>query len=166
MSATEPEVVIRRATQADWPRIWPIFSAVIARGDTYPLLPDMLEREAHDYWMGWLSTYVAAVGDEIVGTYALKANQAGLGAHVANAGYMVRPGYFGRGIGTALGEHSLSEARAAGFRAMQFNAVVSTNIRAIALWQRLGFEIVGTVPQAFRHLQLGYVDIHIMHRFL
>jgi GNAT superfamily N-acetyltransferase len=113
-----------------------------------------------------LSVYVAENDGEIVGTYTLKANQRGLGSHVANAGFMVRPGLDGRGIGFQLGEHSLVQARAAGFQAMQFNAVVSTNHRAIALWQRLGFAIVGTVPKAFRHRQLGLVDLHIMHRFL
>jgi len=167
MTASYPTLVIRRATRADWPAIWPVVAAVIARGDTYALAPETPEPEAREYWMGTgLTTYVAEAAGEVVGTYALRANQPGLGAHVANAGYMVRPGAFGRGIGAALGEHSLAEARAAGFRAMQFNAVVSTNTRAVALWQRLGFAVVGTVPQAFQHRDLGYVDVHIMHRFL
>ncbi len=103
---------------------------------------------------------------EIVGTDTLKANHRGLGSHVANAGYMVRPGLDGRGISSQLAQRSLAEARAAEFQSMQFNAVVSTNHRAIALWQRLGFSVVGTVPKAFRHLELGLVDLHIMHRFL
>lgn len=164
---TGPALVIRRATDADWPAIWPIVAAVLAGGDTYMLAPDTPEAEAREYWMGpGLATYVAEAGGEVVGTYVLRANQRGLGAHVANAGYMVRPGRDGRGLGAALCEHSLAEARAAGFRAMQFNAVVGTNARAVALWQRLGFAIVGTVPQAFRHRELGYVDIHVMHRFL
>ena len=102
----------------------------------------------------------------IVGTYVIRPNQPGLGAHVANAGYMVRPDAFGRGTGSALGTHSLEEARAAGYRAMQFNAVVSTNTRAVALWERLGFRIIGTVPEGFRHAKLGFVDLHIMHRML
>jgi GNAT superfamily N-acetyltransferase len=151
----------------DWPSVWSIISQVAAAGHTYVLEPDISESAAKEYWMGpGLSAYVAEDAGEIVGTYTLKANHRGLGSHVANVGYMVRPGLDGRGVGFQLAEHSLAEARAAGFQAMQFNAVVSTNHRAIALWQRLGFSIVGTVPKAFRHLQLGLVDLHIMHRFL
>jgi ribosomal protein S18 acetylase RimI-like enzyme len=158
---------IRRATPADWPALWPIVAATAAGGDTYTLDPAISESAARDYWMGdGVATYVAERGGEVVGTYALRANQRGPGSHVANAGYMVRPGAFGHGVGTQLATHSLDEARAAGFEAMQFNAVVSTNVRAVALWQRLGFAIVGTVPRAFRHRTLGDVDIHIMHRFL
>lgn len=167
MAGADSPLVIRRAIDADWPALWPIVSAVLAGGDTYPLPRDTSETEAREFWMGpGLTAYVAEFGGEAVGTYALKANQPGRGAHVANAGYMVRPECFGRGVGTALGEHSMAAARAAGYRAMQFNSVVSTNERAVALWQRLGFAIVGTVPEAFRHPTLGYVDIHVMHRFL
>jgi L-amino acid N-acyltransferase YncA len=158
---------IRRAAEADWPSVWSIIAEVAAAGDTYMLETDISEAAAKAYWMGpGLSAYVAEDAGEIVGTYTLKANHRGRGSHVANAGYMVRPGLDGRGIGGQLAEHSLAEARAAGFHAMQFNAVVSTNHRAIALWQRLGFRIVGTVPEAFRHRQLELVDLHIMHRFL
>lgn len=142
-------------------------SAVIAGGDTYMLAPETSEVEAREYWMGReVAVYVAIIDAEIVGTYALRTNFKGLGAHVANAGYMVKPGAFGRGLGASMCEHSLSEARAAGYLAMQFNAVVSTNTRAVALWQRMGFHIVGTVPKAFNHRALGLVDIHVMHRFL
>ncbi|MEP6781508.1 MAG: GNAT family N-acetyltransferase [Gemmatimonadaceae bacterium] len=158
---------IRLATETDWPNIWPILRAVIAGGDTYMLAPDCSEAEAREYWMGIpIQTYIAEMDGAVVGTYTLRANQRGLGSHVANAGYMVRPGTFGKGIGAALCEHSLEMARAQGFLAMQFNAVVSTNTRAVALWQRMGFAIVGTIPKAFRHATLGYVDIHSMHRFL
>lgn len=160
-------LVIRRATPLDWPAIWTIFSAVIAGGDTYMLSPETPEDEAREYWMGSQATvYVAFFDDDMVGTYAIRTNFKGLGSHVANAGYMVRPGAFGRGLGAALCEHSLNEARLAGYRAMQFNAVVSTNVRAVALWQRMGFQIVGTVPKAFNHRALGLVDIHVMHRML
>jgi L-amino acid N-acyltransferase YncA len=160
-------LVLRRATDADWPAIWSIFRAVIATGDTYPYDPDMAEADARRTWIGpGLATYVAERGGDIVGTYVLKPNQAALGAHVANAGYMVRPGTFGRGIGTKMGEHSLEEARAAGYRGMQFNAVVSTNERAVALWRRLGFQVIGTVPEGFRHPERGYVDLLIMYRRL
>ena len=163
----EAPLAIRRATGADWPAIWPIFAAVVAGGDTYAYAPDTPEPEARRIWLeSGAAAYVAVRGGEVVGTYVLKPNQPALGAHVANAGYMVRPGAFGGGVGTAMAEHSFAEARAAGYRAMQFNAVVSTNVRAVALWRRLGFTIVGTVPEGFRHRELGYVDLHIMHRFL
>ncbi|WP_345787955.1 GNAT family N-acetyltransferase [Gemmatimonas sp.] len=160
-------MTIRRATDADWPALWSIIRAVVATGDTYTLEPNVPEQSARDYWTGaGLSTYVAEQNGEIVGTYAIRANQRGLGSHVANAGYMVRSGRSGHGIGFQLGEHSLAVARAAGFEAMQFNAVVSTNTRAVALWQRLGFAIVGTIPKAFRHQQRGLVDLYVMHRML
>jgi L-amino acid N-acyltransferase YncA len=160
-------LTIRRATDADWAAIWPIFRAVVAAGDTYTYASDTPEPEARRLWTGpGAATYVALSGDDVLGTYVVKANQPGNGAHVANAGYMVRPDAFGRGVGAAMCEHSLVEARAMGFRAMQFNAVVSTNVRAVALWRRMGFAIVGTVPGAFRHAALGDVDLHVMHRFL
>lgn len=160
-------VHVRRATAADWPAIWRIFSAVVGAGDTYTFAPDTSEAEARRLWLGdGFITCVAEREGDVVGTYVVKPNQPGLGAHVANAGYMVRPDAFGGGIGTALCEHSLAEAREAGYRAMQFNAVVSTNTRAVALWERFGFRIVGTVPEGFRHARLGYVDLHIMHRAL
>lgn len=158
---------IRRAVPDDWPAIWRIFSAVVGAGDTYTFAPDMSEAEARRLWMGdGCITCVAEREGDIVGTYLVKPNQPGLGAHVANAGYMVRPDAFGGGIGAALCEHSLAEARAAGYRSMQFNAVVSTNRRAVALWQRFGFRIIGTVPEGFRHTRLGYVDLFIMFREL
>jgi len=112
------------------------------------------------------TTYVALVDGEIVGTYVLKPNQPGLGSHVANAGYMVIPDHSDKGIGRAMCEHSLEDARQVGFLAMQFNFVVSTNERAVALWKKMGFSIVGTCPKTFRHRQLGLVDTYVMHRFL
>ena len=160
-------MIIRRAVDEDWPALWTIIAAVIRTGDTYTLEPQASEAEAHAYWIeAGIGTYVAELNGEIVGTYILRANQRGLGSHVANAGYMVRPELSGRGIGTLLAEHSFATARAAGFEAMQFNAVVSTNTRAVALWQHLGFVIVGTIPRAYRHRSLGYVDLHVMHRLL
>ncbi len=113
-----------------------------------------------------VTTYVACLDYTVVGTYILKPNQPGLGSHVANAGYMVKPGVHGQGVGRAMCEHSLAEAREAGFRAMQFNMVVSTNEAALALWKKLGFTIVGTLPKVFRHKKLGLVDAYVMHRFL
>ena len=105
-------------------------------------------------------------GGRVVGMYKLIANQRDLGSHVANASFMVSPTYAGRGVGRQLGLHCLREAARAGYRAMQFNFVVSTNTAAVALWQKLGFAIVGTLPKAFRHQSLGYVDAYVMHRFL
>ena len=158
---------IRLAAEGDWPALWSIIKPVISTGDTYTLDPDSSEEEARKYWIDdVLETWVAEENGHIVGTYVLRANQRGLGAHVSNVGYMVRPGQAGKGIGSKLGEHSLANARALGFEAMQFNAVVSTNTRAVELWKRLGFTIIGTVPKGFRHLTLGYVDLYIMHRFL
>ena len=161
----DAQLQLRRATDADWPAIWAIFHAVVAAGDTYLYPPDMSESDARLSWLGaGVATYVAERDGEVVGTYVLKPNQLALGAHVANAGYMVRPGAFGGGIGTTMCEHSLVEAHAAGYRAMQFNAVVSTNRRAVDLWKRLGFAIIGTVPGGFRHAEHGYVDLFIMFR--
>lgn len=158
---------IRLAEERDWPALWSIISAVIQTGDTYTLEPDASEAVAKRYWVDdVLETWVAEDQGEIVGTYVLRANQRGLGSHVSNVGYMVRPGSGGRGIGMQMGEHSLANAKAKGFQAMQFNAVVSTNTRAVELWKRLGFTILGTVPKGFRHQRLGLVDLYIMHRFL
>ena len=161
------DLVIRPAGAADFDGIWEIFHSVVGKGDTYVYDPATTKEEARAIWMApALRTYAALLDGQVVGTYILKANQPGLGSHVVNAGYMVHPGHSGKGIGRALCEHSLGEARAAGFLAMQFNAVVSTNETAVALWKKMGFAIVGTVPQAFRHRTRGLVDLHVMHRFL
>ncbi|SDL55275.1 Ribosomal protein S18 acetylase RimI [Catalinimonas alkaloidigena] len=160
-------LTIRRAETADFAAIWPIFYRVVGEGTTYAFAPDTSREEAQCLWMGpGLHTYVALEDERVVGTYFFKANQPGLGAHVANAGYMVDPDGNRRGVGRAMGEHSLQEAKQQGFKALQFNFVVSTNERAVRLWQALGFQIVGTVPQAFQHRTLGLVDVYIMHRFL
>lgn len=161
------DLVIRPAEAADFDGIWEIFHAVVEKGDTYVYDPATTKEEARSIWMApGLRTYAALLDGEVVGTYILKANQPGLGSHVVNAGYMVHPARSGKGIGHALCEHSLDEARKAGFLAMQFNAVVSTNENAVALWKKMGFEIVGTVPKAFRHRTRGLVDLYVMHRFL
>lgn len=158
---------IRRASAADWSSTWRIFHDIVSRGDTYVYDPETTEEDARRIWMNpAVKTYVAEADDRIVGTYILRPNQPGLGAHVANAGYMVATDATGRGIGRAMCEHSIAEARAAGFTAMQFNFVVSTNRRAVALWEQLGFKIVGTLPRVFRHRELGFVDAYVMHRFL
>ena len=163
----EPALSIRSATAADWARIWPLFATVISTGDTYTVHPGSTEEEGRAYWMGRaLAVYIAEEDGMVVGTYCLRVNLPGLSSHIANAGYMVAPSSAGRGIGSRMCEHSMAEARAKGFEAMQFNAVVSTNHRAVALWKRHGFAIIGTVPRAYKHRTLGPVDLYIMHRFL
>jgi L-amino acid N-acyltransferase YncA len=158
---------IRAATEVDRDAVWNIFHEVVAAGDTYALDPQTSREEALAYWFtAGTHTYVAEGGDGVVGTYILKANQVGPGSHVANAAFMVASSARGHGIGRAMGEHCLSEARWLGFRAMQFNFVVSTNTSAIGLWEQLGFKIVGTLPGAFRHPEKGYVDVYVMFRSL
>jgi len=158
---------IRRATEADFVSMWSIFHAVVASGDTYVFAPTTSREDAHVYWLNpGLATFVAELKGSIVGFYKLIPNQRDLGSHVANASFMVSPAAHGKGVGKAMGEHCLIEAKKAGYQALQFNFVVSTNKSAIALWKKLGFAIVGTLPQAFNHQQLGYVDAHVMHRFL
>lgn len=160
-------IEIRKANESDFEAIWQIFRQVVGRGDTYAIDPATTRDEARSIWMsGAVSTYVALLDGEVVGTYILKPNQPGLGSHVANAGYMVEDGAQGKGVGRKMCEHSLAEARRAGFLAMQFNLVVSTNEAAVALWKKMGFSIVGTLPKAFRHRSLGLVDAFVMHRFL
>jgi GNAT superfamily N-acetyltransferase len=164
---TEIPLLIRELASPEFPLIWPVFHAVVAAGDTYAFDPGTPEEEARRIWTSPPArAFVALDGQQVAGTYMLRPAQPGLGNHVANAGYMVTPGARGRGVGRRLCEHSLDVARAAGFTAMQFNFVVSTNEGAVRLWQRCGFRIVGRVPGAFRHRTLGPVDILIMHRFL
>lgn len=166
-SLIQPVLEIRRATEADRDAIWNIFHAVITPGDTYAFDPQMSREEALAYWFRPdTHTYVAEQDRQIVATYILKANQPALGSHVANAAFMVAPRAHGLGVGRKMGDHCLREARRLGFRAMQFNFVVSTNEAAIRLWKQLGFEIVGTLPGAFRHPQKGYVDVYVMFRSL
>ena len=158
---------IRPAREADEDAIWAIFHAVIATGDTYSFDPETPRDEALAYWFrADTHTYVAQQEGRIVGSYILKPNRPGLGSHVANASFMVAPAARGLGVGRRMAEHCLDEARRLGFRAMQFNFVVSTNKPAIRLWQQLGFTIVGTLPGAFRHAQHGFVDAHVMFRTL
>lgn len=158
---------IRRATETDFIAMWPIFHAVVASGSSYVFAPDTNRQGAFEYWFSaGVRTYVAQEAGRIVGMYKLMANQRDLGSHVANASFMVDPDYGGHGVGKAMGLHCLSEARRDGFAAMQFNFVVSTNDAAVALWKKLGFEIVGTLPKAFAHQQLGLVDAYVMYRFL
>ncbi len=139
----------------------------MAPGDTYAFPSDIGREQALAAWIGdGIDTFVAEDASGVVGTYILKPNQAGPGDHVANCAYMVDPGARGRGVGRAMAEHSFAAARERGFRAMQYNFVVSTNVGAVRLWQALGFAIVGTLPGAFRHPEHGDVDAHVMHRWL
>jgi GNAT superfamily N-acetyltransferase len=142
--------------------------AVAVSGDTYEFLPDLTASEAHERWIrpAPAECWVAVEEGAVLGTYKVAANRSGLGDHVANGSYIVSAEAQGRGLGRALGEHSLDRARELGFDAMQYNAVVSTNTRALRLWRSLGFIIVGTIPNGFRHREWGMVDFHIMHRFL
>lgn len=166
--AADTVIAIRPAQEGDWPGIWAVLEPVARDGESYPLDMDLSEADARAYWFAPdKSVFVAVEGDdEIVGSYGLRANSTGPAAHVANAGYIVRPDHRGRGVAHALCQHSLNEARTRGFRAMQFNLVVSTNVRAVHLWQHMGFTIVGTLPGAFKRPSGDYVDAFVMMRSL
>lgn len=156
---------IRPATDTDDDALWAILEPVIRAGETYALARDMSRADALAYWTSPdKQAFVAEADGAAVGTYYLRANQAGGGAHVANCGYITAQGH--KGVAGALCVHSLQLARAQGFRAMQFNLVVSTNARAVALWERMGFSVVGRLPDAFAHPTLGFVDALVMFRAL
>ena len=181
---------IRKATETDKPQIWEIIKAVIATGDTYLFYPDSPKEKMLDWWCGAdKQTYVAVsaptpmrdelknedlfiphVGasfiPQIVGTFFLKANQPDLGSHIANAGYMVEPEAKGKSVGKTMAEFSLTEAKRLGYKAMQFNFVVKSNEVAVKLWQKLGFEIIGEIPEAFQHAENGLTNALIMYRKL
>jgi len=161
-------VEVRRAGEDDWPGIWPVWREVVAAGDAYVWPPDTPEDEARAEWMlpPPAEVWVAEDDGRIVATALLQPNKPGLGDHVANAGFMVDPSAAGRGVGRRLAEVVIERARATGYEAMQFNAVVATNERAVRLWRSLGFEEVGRVPRAFRHARDGAVDLLLMHRRL
>ena len=157
---------IRDASPDDWPAIWPIVRRIVATGDTFSWDRDVSEEAARAMWLHEPPgrTFVAVDSDgTIVGTAESQPNHGGPAAHVANAGFMVDPERAGRGVGRALAEHVIDQARGDGYRAMQFNAVVETNANAVALWRSLGFEILATVPEAFNHPVEGYVGMHIMY---
>ncbi len=160
-----PTIRIRPADGTDASAIWRIIGPTIRAGETYALDRDMTELQALAYWLGDdRETFVAEVDGQIVGTYYLRANQAGGGRHVCNCGYMTSAAATGRGVARAMCGHSMQRARELGYRAMQFNFVVSSNTRAVALWRSLGFEIVGRLPGAFDHPSLGFVDALVMFR--
>jgi L-amino acid N-acyltransferase YncA len=160
-------MLIRPAHADDGAAIWSIIGPTIRAGETYTLDPTMSETDAVAYWMGRdKETFVAEDKGVLLGTYYIRANQAGGGKHVCNCGYMTGEAATGRGVARSMCEHSLHHARTRGFRAMQFNFVVSSNGRAIRLWQSLGFEIVGTLPLAFEHPKHGFVDAVVMFQAL
>ncbi|TVP87970.1 MAG: N-acetyltransferase [Pseudomonadaceae bacterium] len=158
---------IRAAREADFPAIWPIFQQVAAAGDTYAYAQDIGYASAERLWMQQpRCTWVAECDGQILGTYYLKTNQQGPGAHVCNCGYMVAAAARGQGLARAMCEHSQQVARELGYLAMQFNFVAASNTVAVALWQKLGFGVVGQLPKAFKHPQLGYVDALVMYKWL
>jgi L-amino acid N-acyltransferase YncA len=160
-------MLIRPATPGDAAAIWAIIEPVIRAGETLTLGRDMTEDDALAYWFGAdKEVFVAEEDGVVLGTYYLRANQTGGGAHVANAGYVTGAAATGRGVARAMGQHSIAHAKARGFRAMQFNFVVSSNVRAVGLWQSLGFEVVGRLPGAFDHPVEGFVDALVMVRAL
>jgi len=157
---------IRAAIESDLDAMWSIFQSVIVTGDTLPF-SDSIDRDTfRSHWFGTHKSYVATADSDVLGMYKVGANYPDLGSHVASATYLVSPEAQGKGVGRSLVNHSISQARSDGFVAMQFNYVVSTNVAAVALYEKLGFAIVGTLPKAFRHKRLGLVDAYVMHQFL
>ncbi|MEV5658199.1 GNAT family N-acetyltransferase [Streptomyces sp. NPDC052291] len=162
-------MLIREATPEDWPAIWPFFHEIVAAGETFTYPLDLQKGDAADWWLlRPPNRTVVAVDDEgtVLGTAKMNKNHMGNGSHIASASYMVAPRHSGQGVGRALCEYTIDWARTAGYRAMQFNAVVETNTAAVRLYESLGFEILGTLPEGFDHPAKGYVGIHIMHRKL
>ncbi|MEV0774223.1 GNAT family N-acetyltransferase [Streptomyces sp. NPDC050433] len=162
-------MLIREATREDWAAIWPFFHRIVAAGETFTYPTGLAEDDARDWWLlAAPNRTVVAVDDAgtVLGTAKMNNNHMGNGAHIASASYMVDPERTGRGVGRALCEYSLEWARTAGFRAMQFNAVVESNTHAVKLYESLGFTVLGTLPEGFRHPVHGYVGLHIMHRAL
>jgi L-amino acid N-acyltransferase YncA len=165
--ATPGALVIRAASPGDAAAVVRIVREIVDEGTSFAFGPDTTDEELRAYWfLPDAATFVACEGEEVVGCYLLVPNQRGRGAHVANASYAVAASASGRGIGRAMGEHSLREAAARGYRSLQFNYVVSTNAAAIALWTKLGFAIVGRSPRSFDHPELGLVDTLVMQQAL
>ena len=156
---------IRAATDDDWPRIWPFFDATVRAGETYAYPLDLTLETGRDLWMADPpgATVVLEDGGELLGSARMGPNRPGRGDHIGTASFMVAPEARGRGVGRALGEYVVQWHRDQGYRGIQFNAVVETNTAAVRLWRSLGFEIVGTVPGAFRSPTHGYVGLHVMY---
>jgi GNAT superfamily N-acetyltransferase len=161
-------VEIRDAVDSDWAGVWRFLQPIVAAGDTYCWPTDTSEDAARTWWMGKPGGRVLVAVDHgvVVGTAEIHPNQPAAGSHVANAGFMVAPSAAGSGVGRALAHRVLEVAAGDGYLAMQFNAVVETNAPAIRLWESLGFKVLATVPEAFRHPDRGLVGLHIMHRLL
>ena len=162
-------MLVREATREDWPAIWAFMHEIVLAGETFPYARDMDEPTARAMWLAAAPARTVVAVDlagTVLGTAKMGANYDGPGAHVASASFMVDPGRWGEGAGRALVEHALDWARGEGFRAMQFNAVAASNPRAVALYESLGFEILATIPEGFRHPSEGYVGLHVMHRRL
>lgn len=160
-------MIIREATANDFDAIWPIFHEVVAAGETYGYDPQTTRESARELWMDYpRKTFVAEEEGKVLGTYYIKSNNAGPGAHVCNCGYMVSSAARGKGLATRMCEHSQEQALAMGYKAMQFNFVAASNEGAVALWTKLGFETVGRLPRAFDHPQQGLVDALVMYKWL
>jgi len=158
---------IREADLKDYDSIWEIFEKVIQTGDTYVFDPATPKEDLLKHWFApYMKTFVVENANEVLGSYIIKPNQIDLGSHIANCSYMVNPKFHGQGIGKLLCAHSIEKARFLGYKAIQFNIVVSTNVTAVKLWKKFEFKIIGTIPEAFKHSELGFVDAYIMHRFL
>ncbi len=158
---------IRHFEEQDWLQVWAVVEPVFRLGQTYAFPTDISESEAHQAWVETpQQVYVAEADGQVVGTYIIKPNQPGQGAHVCNCGYVVAANQHGRGIAAQMCSHSLKEARSLGFKAMQYNLVVASNSDAVHLWQKMGFEVVGRLPKAFKHPQMGYVDALVMFQWL
>ena len=158
---------IRTATGTDADEIWNIIKEVIATGDTYVFDPTSSKEKMLAYWLAQGNhTFVALFNGEVVGTFLIRDNQPDLGSHIANAAYMTSPKASGQGVGKKMGEFSLEEARRLGYKAMQFNIVIKSNARAVQLWQKLGFSIIGEIPEAFNHRRDGLTNAYIMYRKL
>lgn len=160
-------MIIRLATTADFDQIWPIFHSIAKAGETYAYERDISQPQAFQLWMVTpRQTYVCEENGQILGTYYLKTNHAGPGSHVCNCGYMVAETARGRGIASDMCQHSQQVALELGYQAMQFNFVASSNEGAVRLWQKLGFAIVGSLPQAFHHPTMGYIDALVLYKWL
>lgn len=166
MRVPDRRLDIRPASQHDWVRIWPFQSEIVRAGETYTWKTDISEEDARARWFlppPWQVFVAVTPEGQVIGTAKVGPNQDGPGDHIANGSFMVDPRTPGRGVGRALAEHVIEVARDAGFRAVQFNAVVEVNVRAVGLWQSLGFEILATIPEAFRHPTEGLVGLHVMY---
>ncbi|AUY49402.1 GNAT family N-acetyltransferase [Streptomyces sp. CB01881] len=163
-------MLIREATTEDWPAIWPFFHTIVTAGETFTFPLDLGFDEGRGWWLlAEPNRTVVAVDEEtgaVLGSAKMNRNHQGNGSHIASASYMVDPAHSGRGVGRALAEYTIDWARRAGYRAMQFNAVVASNEHAVKLYESLGFTVIGTLPEGFRHPTEGYVGLHIMHRAL